>query len=89
MLYLFIALAATVTSWAQVSSVSLQASGLTCSMCSNAINKALKTPANAAGIMISAGLRAGPPNQRSRCRSMNSRPAAGHAVTAALPGACP
>ena len=28
---------------AQVSKVSLQASGLTCSMCSNAINKALKT----------------------------------------------
>src|SRR4030095_12104075 len=28
---------------AQVTKVSLQASGLTCSMCSNAINKALKT----------------------------------------------
>jgi copper chaperone CopZ len=40
---LFIALAASVTTKAQVSSVSLQASGLTCSMCSNAINKALKT----------------------------------------------
>src|SRR4051812_19695390 len=31
------------TSFSQVKSVSLQASGLTCSMCSNAINKALKT----------------------------------------------
>ena len=31
------------TSFSQVTSVSLQASGLTCSMCSNAINKALKT----------------------------------------------
>ena len=28
---------------AQVTKVSLQASGLTCSMCSNAINKALKS----------------------------------------------
>ncbi|TAJ47379.1 MAG: copper chaperone [Chitinophagaceae bacterium] len=32
-----------VTTHAQVSKVSLQASGLTCSMCSNSINKALKT----------------------------------------------
>src|SRR3954462_15946359 len=31
------------TATAQVKSVSIQASGLTCSMCSNAINKALKT----------------------------------------------
>ncbi|HMK03898.1 MAG TPA: heavy-metal-associated domain-containing protein [Ferruginibacter sp.] len=31
------------TSTAQVKSVSIQASGLTCSMCSNAINKALKS----------------------------------------------
>ncbi|MDB5229555.1 MAG: heavy-metal-associated protein [Chitinophagaceae bacterium] len=30
-------------SFGQIKSVSLQASGLTCSMCSNAINKALKT----------------------------------------------
>jgi copper chaperone CopZ len=33
----------TVASQAQVTKVSLQASGLTCSMCSNAINKSLKT----------------------------------------------
>lgn len=39
---LFIAIAVSITARAQVSSVSLQASGLTCSMCSNAINKALK-----------------------------------------------
>jgi copper chaperone CopZ len=39
----FIALIASVITEAQVSSVSLQASGLTCSMCSNAINKSLKT----------------------------------------------
>ena len=32
-----------VTLTAQVSKVSLQASGLTCSMCSNSINKSLKT----------------------------------------------
>ena len=31
------------TSHAQITKVSLQASGLTCSMCSNSINKALKT----------------------------------------------
>lgn len=41
-LLLFIAIAASVTANAQVRTVSLQASGLTCSMCSNAINKALK-----------------------------------------------
>lgn len=42
-LFFFMALSASFTSIAQVNSVSLQASGLTCSMCSNAINKALKT----------------------------------------------
>lgn len=36
------ALAVSVMAKAQVKSVSLQAGGLTCSMCSNAINKALK-----------------------------------------------
>jgi len=41
-LLLFIAIAASVKANAQVRTVSLQASGLTCSMCSNAINKALK-----------------------------------------------
>jgi copper chaperone CopZ len=41
--FLFIAIIVSVTSKAQVRTVSLQASGLTCSMCSNAINKALKT----------------------------------------------
>src|SRR4051812_31061788 len=40
---LFIAIALSVATKAQVTKVSLQASGLTCSMCSNAINKALKT----------------------------------------------
>lgn len=42
--FLFL-MAATISiaSNAQVSKVSLQASGLTCSMCSNSINKALKT----------------------------------------------
>jgi copper chaperone CopZ len=40
---LIIVIAASVITEAQVNSVSLQASGLTCSMCSNAINKALKT----------------------------------------------
>ena len=38
-----VAVAASIISEAQVSSVSIQASGLTCSMCSNAINKSLKT----------------------------------------------
>jgi copper chaperone CopZ len=42
-LLLIIAIAASVITDAQVNSVSLQASGLTCSMCSNAINKALRT----------------------------------------------
>jgi len=37
------AMAFSVATNAQVTKVSLQASGLTCSMCSNAINKALKT----------------------------------------------
>jgi len=40
---LLIAVAISVATNAQVTSVSLQASGLTCSMCSNSINKALKT----------------------------------------------
>lgn len=40
---LFIAIALSVATKAQVTKVSLQASGLTCSMCSNSINKALKT----------------------------------------------
>lgn len=40
---LFIAIAFSAVTNAQVTKVSLQASGLTCSMCSNAINKALKT----------------------------------------------
>lgn len=42
-IFLFIAIAVSMTARAQVNTVSLQASGLTCSMCSNAINKALKT----------------------------------------------
>ena len=42
-LLLFAGLLASVTVEAQISKVSLQASGLTCSMCSNAINKSLKT----------------------------------------------
>jgi len=41
--FLIIAIALSVATKAQVTKVSLQASGLTCSMCSNAINKALKT----------------------------------------------
>lgn len=40
---LFVAVALTLATSAQVTKVSLRASGLTCSMCSNAINKALKT----------------------------------------------
>jgi len=40
---LFIAIALSVATKAQVTKVSLQASGLTCSMCSNSINKALKS----------------------------------------------
>jgi copper chaperone CopZ len=40
---LSIAIILSVIAQGQVKSVSLQASGLTCSMCSNAINKALKT----------------------------------------------
>ncbi len=42
-IFLFIALAFSMAASAQVTKVSLQASGLTCSMCSNSINKALKT----------------------------------------------
>ncbi|MEI9913260.1 MAG: heavy-metal-associated domain-containing protein [Bacteroidota bacterium] len=40
---LFLVLVFSVATNAQVTKVSLQASGLTCSMCSNSINKALKT----------------------------------------------
>ncbi|MGZ5220836.1 MAG: heavy-metal-associated domain-containing protein [Chitinophagaceae bacterium] len=42
-IFLFMAIVFSVATSAQVTKVSLQASGLTCSMCSNAINKALKT----------------------------------------------
>jgi copper chaperone CopZ len=42
-IFLFVAIALAMVAKAQVSKVSLQASGLTCSMCSNSINKALKT----------------------------------------------
>ena len=42
-IFLFIAIAFSVATNAQITKVSLQASGLTCSMCSNSINKALKT----------------------------------------------
>lgn len=42
-IFLAIAILFSGQSIAQVTSVSLQASGLTCSMCSNAINKALKS----------------------------------------------
>jgi copper chaperone CopZ len=42
-IFLFVAIAFSVATNAQVTRVSLQASGLTCSMCSNSINKALKT----------------------------------------------
>jgi copper chaperone CopZ len=41
--FLLITITVSLLTEAQVSKVSLQASGLTCSMCSNAINKALKT----------------------------------------------
>src|SRR3954452_18880745 len=41
-IFLFVALALSLATRAQVTKVSLQASGLTCSMCSNSINKALK-----------------------------------------------
>ncbi|HEX2607353.1 MAG TPA: heavy-metal-associated domain-containing protein [Flavisolibacter sp.] len=41
--FLFISLILSIVSHAQVTKVHLQASGLTCSMCSNAINKALKS----------------------------------------------
>lgn len=41
--FLLIAIAFSMVTNAQVTKVSLQASGLTCSMCSNSINKALKT----------------------------------------------
>ena len=41
--FLLVAITISMVATAQISKVSLQASGLTCSMCSNAINKALKT----------------------------------------------
>lgn len=41
-IFLLIVIAASMKATAQVNTVSLQASGLTCSMCSNAINNALK-----------------------------------------------
>ena len=40
---LFISIVLSITTKSQITHVSLQASGLTCSMCSNSINKALKT----------------------------------------------
>ena len=42
-LILLLALTLSATTQAQISKVSLQASGLTCSMCNNSINKSLKT----------------------------------------------
>lgn len=42
-IFLFFVLAFSMATKAQVSHVYIQASGLTCSMCSNSINKALKT----------------------------------------------
>jgi copper chaperone CopZ len=42
-IFLLIALVVSMAAQAQVTKVYLQASGLTCSMCSNAINKALKS----------------------------------------------
>lgn len=42
-IFLILAIIISISVKAQVTKVSLQASGLTCSMCSNAINKALKT----------------------------------------------
>lgn len=42
-IFFIIAIVISISANAQVTRVSLQASGLTCSMCSNAINKALKT----------------------------------------------
>ena len=42
-IFLLLAISISMVAKAQVTKVSLQASGLTCSMCSNAINKALKS----------------------------------------------
>ena len=42
-IFLLLAIVVSMATKAQVTKVYLQASGLTCSMCSNAINKALKT----------------------------------------------
>lgn len=47
---LALAMLCAVNGFAQVTSVNLQASGLTCSMCSNAINKALKSIDYVAGV---------------------------------------
>jgi copper chaperone CopZ len=46
-----LALFISLSSQAQISKVTLQASGLTCSMCSNAINKSLKTLDNVDKVM--------------------------------------
>lgn len=43
LLFIIVALIISMAARSQVTKVSLQASGLTCSMCSNAINKALKS----------------------------------------------
>jgi copper chaperone CopZ len=42
-IFFLVAIISSLSTQAQITKVSLQASGLTCSMCSNAINKALKT----------------------------------------------
>ena len=42
-LFVIIAVLFAVSAQAQVSKVSLQASGLTCSMCSNSINKSIQS----------------------------------------------
>ena len=49
-LFLFICLFVGVTASAQFKSATLQASGLTCAMCSNAINKSLKTLSFVTGV---------------------------------------
>ena len=42
-LIFIVAFMATITCYAQVTGISIQASGLTCSMCSNAIRKSLQS----------------------------------------------
>jgi copper chaperone CopZ len=49
-IFLVIALVVGLTASAQFKSATLQASGLTCAMCSNAINKSLKTLSFVAGV---------------------------------------